>query len=1285
MGWVSEGVWEAEGKTYENVNGQWEVQGNAPVQPQQPQGSLVPDAPKQEAQPANQSTVPAVETVQDGLAGSKSPSGTDIAKGLVTEIGLSTAGQLAAAASGIGYIPIAFGSGFGASIIAQGVEGREDYSYGRALMAGVINLIPGGKKLFALKDAAKAAGRTLTTKELAIAGAKIEAKRGAAFGIGEATAVATIDQHRLPTPEELLKYGALGAGFGGLLGAATPAVSKSLRKMFGKTVDEIDDGIRTGDITPEDTANVESLFQDRGIQGALSGRNKNVSPKSTATKLGRGIQGALKGTESSPSPSTTATTSGRGVQSAMSGAEESVQKSRFIDNVISASEQKQIRKTMAQADSGPDWVQKAYRIFRPSKITGRRAQEYNLKARQAIEADAAQASRSANRISAYTAAKKGRAELVEETYRTGKIQKQLIGSEIEDDLERFLQVRKNYVKRLITDIDENRLGNYSPDEQAYLSKKLNESLATGNYITREYRMFTDTTFKPNLKMKAMAQREIAEQLAVEKGISLSEASELALAHIKKLEGKSAFAKTSNPNRSGVEAVDGILRQKKDPGPAERAWLGEITDPGERLRGTWTKMSKLVHTAEKDIAIVGALKGNGLAVSEDLPGYVPLVLGGKTETGLFVPREAELALAKSVFSGQDQHLQDGVQGAFADAYNTAIGLSKASKVLLNPPSYAVNALGGIMTMIGSGINPFSSNYKRGVHLALAQFGGYEKLVSKSGGKAVRALRDDMNDMAKYGLGNANVLESDIRDSLKRGVFSGYVGKKLEGIGKAYSVTDNAARWATWKHNQNAFRKIFPDFDDERIKQVAAEFTNDTFQNFNKVSPIIKSASRAGIMPQFVAFTAEFTRNIYNQAKYAGMMANGTFGKHFGVNPSEGNLSAMRAEGIKRLVALGSIVATAEGGRRAVNAGQGVTEEKEAALKKAGLPDWAQNQSLAFKMDPDGKSGSYVNTSYLVPHAMAAEAIKAAVSGSPVEDLQGVLIGQLVGEGNFVSASIYRAIENRNAYGREISDATTPMGRLADKLSFVLKDAFEPGIVREADKVYNTVYAPEGEKDYTIGELAARQIGARFNDFDVAESAGFKIGDSKGAADRAFSSYNTERESGVLSAEGIERLYQETNNKRKEFMQQIAEVDKSMQTLGFSEEERIKTLKKGRLASPDVLATIEGRYNEMKRSPRLSVADTYEANFAGLTDDDIQAKIETMPPESRTEQIAMRREFRKRKKEARVGLTTKDSLLKGLSVQERVDYIQEHPESFDELRNKGVITSDVMRELRYREGR
>ena len=1284
MGWVSEGVWEAEGKTYENVNGQWEVQGNAPVQPEQPQGSLVPDAPAQEAQPASQSTVPAVETVQDGLD-SKAPSGTDIAKGVGTEIALATAGQLAAAATGPGYIPLAFASGFAASIAGQEVEGREDYSYGRALMGGLINLIPGGKKLFALKDAAKAAGRTLTAKELAIAGAKIEAKRGAAFGIGEATAVATIDEHRLPTPEEMLKYGTLGAAFGGLLGAATPAVGKSLRKMFGKTVDEIDDGIRTGDITPEDTANVESLFKDQGIQGALSGRKKNVSPKPTATKLGKGIQGALKSTESSPSPSTTATTSGKGVQSAMSGAEESVQKERFINNVISASEQKQVRKTIAQADSGPDFLQRVYRYFRPSKITGRRAQEYSLKARQAIEADAAQASRSANRISAYTAGNKGRGELVDETYRTGKIQEQLLGTEIEDDLERFLLARKNYVKRLIIDVDANQLGNYTPDEQMYLSKKLNESLATGNYVTREYRMFTDTTFKPNLKMKAMAQREIAEQLAVEKGISLNEANELALAHIKKLESKSAFARTSNPNRAGAEAVDGILRQKKDPGPAERAWLGEITDPGERLRGTWTKMSKLVHTAEKDIAIVNALKGNGLAVSEDLPGYVPLVLGGKTQTGLFVPREVELALAKSVFSGQDQHLQDSVQATFADAYNTAIGLSKASKVLLNPPSYAVNALGGIMTMLGQGINPFSSNYKRGVHLALAQFGGYEKLVSKSGGDAVRALRDDMNDMAKYGLGNANVLESDIRDSLKRGLFSGYVGKKLEGIGKAYSVTDNAARWATWKHNQNMFRKIYPYLDDEQIKQAAAEFTNDVFQNFNKVSPIIKSASRIGIMPQFVAFTAEFSRNIYNQAKYAGMMAKGTFGTHFGLNPSEANLKAMRVEGVKRLTALGVMVATAEAGRRAVNAGQGVTAEKEAALKKAGLPDWAQNQSLAFKMNPDGKSGSYVNTSYLVPHAMAAEAIKAAVSGSPIDNLQGVLIGQLVGEGNFVSASLYRAIENRDAYGREISDATTPMDKLADKLSFVLKDAFEPGIVREADKVYNTVYAPEGEKDYTIGELAARQIGARFNTFDIAESAGYKIADSKGAADRAFSSYNTERERGVLSPEGVERLYQETNNKRKEHMQQIAEVDKSMQTLGFSEEERIKALKKGRLASPDVLATIEGKYNEMKRNPKLSIADTYDANFGGLDDDDIQTKINTMPPESRAEQLAMRREFKKRKKAERIGLTTKDSLLKGLSVQERADYIQEHPESFDELRSKGVITPSVMLELRLRENR
>ena len=68
-----------------------------------------------------------------------------------------------------------------------------------------------------------------------------EAVKGAVLGGTEATIKTAVDEGRMPTKEEYAQYAGAGALFGGALGAATPKVSKSMDKFFGKTFDEIDE------------------------------------------------------------------------------------------------------------------------------------------------------------------------------------------------------------------------------------------------------------------------------------------------------------------------------------------------------------------------------------------------------------------------------------------------------------------------------------------------------------------------------------------------------------------------------------------------------------------------------------------------------------------------------------------------------------------------------------------------------------------------------------------------------------------------------------------------------------------------------------------------------------------------------------------------------------------------------------------------------------------------------------------------------------------------------------
>ena len=53
----------------------------------------------------------------------------------------------------------------------------------------------------------------------------------------------------------------------------------------------------------------------------------------------------------------------------------------------------------------------------------------------------------------------------------------------------------------------------------------------------------------------------------------------------------------------------------------------------------------------------------------------------------------------------------------DLYNTSVGLSKATKVLLNLPSYAVQVYGNAIGLAGMGVNPFSVRHPRVLDLRL----------------------------------------------------------------------------------------------------------------------------------------------------------------------------------------------------------------------------------------------------------------------------------------------------------------------------------------------------------------------------------------------------------------------------------------------------------------------------------------------------------------------------------------------------------------------------------------
>jgi Icc-related predicted phosphoesterase len=185
------------------------------------------------------------------------------------------------------------------------------------------------------------------------------------------------------------------------------------------------------------------------------------------------------------------------------------------------------------------------------------------------------------------------------------------------------------------------------DATPNLIAKIKRSRDLNQYSRREYRMYTDSEFVPDLKLRAKAQEELVSKILVKnKGMSREAAIEKASKHLDDLENKSLRARkqAAKPGTSS-QKYEAPLKEKKNVGEAEKAWLGEITETGERMRGTLSGVARLVARKQTDRNVAKILAKHGLAVTADkqIPGMRPLSLKAGETTGLHVNPEVQASV------------------------------------------------------------------------------------------------------------------------------------------------------------------------------------------------------------------------------------------------------------------------------------------------------------------------------------------------------------------------------------------------------------------------------------------------------------------------------------------------------------------------------------------------------------------------------------------------------------------------------------------------------------------
>ena len=843
-------------------------------------------------------------------------------------------------------------------------------------------------------------------------------------------------------------------------------------------------------------------------------------------------------------------------------------------------------------------------------------------------------------------------ESVNAFFLTGELDPSL--TPIQTELSAWRSSTNKLRERLIGGMDDQAFMDLSPEIRDNLRTILEESMdTTGGYLTQPYRLFEDPDYKPTPQQEKAAFEEIRFNL-VKSGMSVEDASAKARKKISELKGNSAKTRELE-SRSGIRPSESenILRQRVNPGEAERAWLGEITDPAERALITSRRLSRLASAKAEDAEIANLLLNSGVASRTLREGQVELKL--KTvpgKTNIFVDPEVADSIYKLRYGPIiNEPIRDLTDRAIKSFF-TVNFFAKFTKVIGNIGSYPVAAIGAVTSAAANGVMPNFS----GMRKAAASFRSLENFMAGKSPEAKKAFYADLDKMDLYNLRPKSIDAADMEATLKRGfnfLNKNLVGKAVDLGGKAYSALDVAMRYVNWKGTQTQLKNIFPDYTAEQIEAAAARMTNDTFPNYDKLSEIVRKGSRVGFLQPFIAHFAELSRISYNQGKFALQMLRGNFGQDFGLDPSRANVSAMRALGAKRLAAFGLFTVGAKVAVNLKNEENGLDDKSVQAFEESVLPFWMDGTVAIINPDKDNpRRGVFVPPEYILPQIAMGDAFSAGFQEKPFEEYASILKGRVFSEGGSLGLQTLQKITSGyDERGKPIYIDPSLAARTKVIASTIYDDIIKPGTVRTFER-FKDAYNGIGNR--TIAQNVQSLFGWRVYEYDADRSFRAKFAESSSMMNAAKGNYTTafrKKIAGDMSQQELDATYTQANTARRNRLDQARIHYKNMgvEPLNYSLDEKIKLMKEGGLSSMDILDILSGNYTDMSRSVKESTAEKYD-NLEGDKEKAILALSDDNPDKKK-----LRNYYIRQLKTQELNISEIDKLVISLDIEPKVDFL------------------------------
>ena len=729
----------------------------------------------------------------------------------------------------------------------------------------------------------------------------------------------------------------------------------------------------------------------------------------------------------------------------------------------------------------------------------------------------------------------------------------------------------------------------------YQAVKITDNI--GHYLTRSYEIYTNSNWKSKVDKKIVQQaknylksdkrlNKKAEKRAVKNDMSFDEALDLEVdLEVDRLltkDGAENFMQGANLGSKNTS----ILKQQKDIPVEIRMLLGEHSDPMLNYANT---ARKIVELQAKDKYLKDLREaGLGIFLFEE---------ADKTmDFNVKITDSENMSPLNGLYTTQE--IADAIKNKKEDAgrlvnyYMKMISLVKWMKTIGSVATHGKNVVGNTPFMIVNGhyrVNEIRESYKtvkedfmpHGTYLGR----GRRKLFGQDTKKVNTAARERMSRYIKLGIVKQSAGLGELMDMFKGanwdtslasrlnggrlGIFSRGKRKVLQarkGLENLYQAEDDFFKIIAYENELSRYskamfgknKKDLTKAEQDAVDNEIVEIVKNTMPTYSRVGEIVNKINRFPLIGNFISFQYESyrTAGATSIIAYKELTSKNKEIKMIGAQRLIGTTSYLTAKTIL-LGTFGKMTGVGLSGIVGAILNRDDEDEKNKDIRRW-IPTWSKKSQLLIMKASDGKI-RYIDLSSSDPHGGFQKVMNAALLGDD----------SISGDNRFFSmaseflepfigvdittnalASLY---SNTDAYGRQIyNPADSYEDKRLAQLEFMWK-LVRPGTVTS----YNRVE----EAEDPLSEVLSAITGLRIMEFPVIDQAGYNmihLNEMAGYAKDDYNSAYRKFEKGDITKEELDKAYNKSNVKVKEFYNDIIEEYNAAKKFGVKEEDLQKKL-------------------------------------------------------------------------------------------------------------------------------